>query len=405
MNYNPEVALEAVLWIGNIDGAAKSLGVPIAPFRAFCREHGISAKGDKQPAPVVKMDEVLVQENRKLKQQIRRLTEGEYDAERVVRRLEKAILDSRASLPPLDYQPNGKGDRTAQDLILMFSDTHASEVVSLEETRGINEYNWDVMLERMNRLSLGVLSHAQHYTFRVKRLHVHLLGDMLSGDIHDELVITNDRPTVEAIVQFSLDTAAWLRELVENIIRFGIASDEFDVMVAGVPGNHPRYSKKPSAKQAHNNADWVYYKMLELLLREDPLFEFDFPRGAYNVQKIAGRYRVLLMHGDGIRTSMPGVPWGGVVRRVTTLEQQFSKARQPLDYIELGHFHSRNSLDGIQAEVLLNGSVKGADEYSLKQFGHGHDAKQLLYTAHPEWGITGTYPLNLQTKLPASEGW
>ena len=111
------------------------------------------------------------------------------------------------------------------------------------------------------------------------------------------------------------------------------------------------------------------------------------------------------MHGDGIRSTMPGVPWGGVVRRVTVLESQFTAARQPLDYIALGHFHTQNALDGVATKTFTNGSVKGADEYSLKQFGSGRPAAQSLLSFHPKRGWTGNYAVELQSRQPGSEGW
>lgn len=340
-------------------------------------------------------DGVLLLENRRLKRQVKKLTEGEHDAEAVVRRLEAAVAEVRPGYVPSAYKPSKKG-RSPQEMVLLFSDTHASEVVSLEETRGINEYNWDIMLSRMDDVRRTVVSHKDHFAFNVDVLRVYLLGDMLSGDIHDELAITNDRPTAEAVVQFAADSAEWLQSLAGEFPK---------IHVAGVVGNHPRASKKPSAKMAHNNGDWLYYKLLEAYLKGQGQFSFDFPRGSFNVQEMCDRWRILLMHGDGIRSSMPGVPWGGVHRRVTTLEQQFSKARQPLDYVVMGHWHTRNSLDGIQAETFINGSVKGPDEYSLKMFGSGRDASQTLLTVHPKRGVTGAYPINLQGKIPASEGW
>jgi hypothetical protein len=145
--------------------------------------------------------------------------------------------------------------------------------------------------------------------------------------------------------------------------------------------------------------------MTEALLARHPRIGFAFKRGAYQTVTVAGRWRTLLMHGDGIRSTMPGVPWGGVVRRITTLEQQFSKAKQPIDFVELGHFHTANTLDGVQARTFLNGSVKGLDEYSLKQFGSGRDACQLLLAFNKRRGWTGTFPLDLQGVTPASEGW
>lgn len=331
-----------------------------------------------------------------LEAHLRKVREGEVAEERVVQRIEQAVTRAglvRTKFTPIRTKAGNAGDT---ELALLLSDTHASEVVRLEETEGMNAYDWSTMADRLRRVVEGVLSHREHHVDRITTLHVWALGDMLSGDIHEELAITNDRPTAEAVVDFAVLFADLLDEL----------AGHFDhVHVAGVPGNHPRASKKPAAKQAHNNADWLTYRMTEALLRAHPRIDFEFKRGAYKTAIVANRWRVLLMHGDGIRTTMPGVPWGGVVRRITTLEQQFSKAKQPLDYACLGHFHTANTLDGVQARTFLNGSVKGLDEYGLKQFGSGRDACQLLLAFNEKRGWTGTYPLDLQDVTPASEGW
>jgi len=394
LDLTPERAAELVKRYGNVDKAYIESGLSQRKFRDYCKEHGISAANQAPPATMVNADPVLQQENRELKARLRKVTEGEYDAERVLRRLEEAVEKVRPEYTASEFEQSSA--RTPQEFVLLFSDLHASEVVSLEETRGINEYNWPIMLERMDDIRRSILSHKEHFGFEVSKLNVFMLGDMLSGDIHDELAITNDRPTVEAIVQLARDTVEWLTSLANYFP---------EIHVAGVVGNHPRFSRKPAAKLAHNNGDWLYYKMVQSYLAPHGQFSFDFPRGSFSVQTVCDRFRFLLMHGDGIRTTMPGVPWGGVARRITTLEQQFSKSRQALDFIALGHFHARVALDGIQSQTFMNGSVKGPDEYSLKQFGMGHDAKQTLLSIHPKRGWTGQYSIDLQPKQAASEGW
>lgn len=336
--------------------------------------------------------DLLRARNKELEKAHKKQRAALVEEERVIQRLEAAFPHARAK-----YVPPRARKRTTNDpheAVLLFSDTHAGETVSLEETLGMNTYDWDVMLKRMARLQDSVLSFAAHRPYPISKLHVWFLGDMLSGSIHEELAQTNEMADAQATVQFAADSAEWLRGFAEHF-------DEIEV--AGVPGNHPRRTRKPSAKRAANNDDWLAYQMIRIMLAGDSRFEFNFPAASYATTTVAERWKCLLMHGDGIRSSMPGVPWGGVVRRITTLEQQFAKAKQPLDYVALGHFHTANALDGVGVRTFLNGSVKGLDEYSLKAFGSGRAPSQLMLTFHKRRGVTDISLIDLEDQLPAGE--
>lgn len=381
----------------NVSQMAKDTGVARTTLRHWQEKHGIVI-GAQVGIPDIELQkqlDTLRLENARLRKHATASAAGDIATERVIERIESAVSLQRPDWKPAKVKIPA-GGKTPQELVLLYSDLHGAEVVTSEGTRGINEYNWDVMTDRMATIQRATLSHAKHVGFPVSKLHIHMLGDMLSGDIHEELAITNDRPLAEALVDLAYEHVPWLLSFAEEFPH---------IHVAGVPGNHPRRSKKPSFKEASNNADWLFYQMIAALLKGHPQFTFDFPRGSFNVQMICDRWRSLLMHGDGIRSTMPGVPWGGVIRRVTTLEAQFNAARQPLDYVEMGHFHTTNSLDGIHARTFVNGSVKGADEYSLANFGSGRDAEQTLLSFHPERGYTGSYAINLQATQPGSEGW
>ena len=380
---------------GNYEEVARTTGTPVSTLKSAANRHGIVLFPVEKEVLIDPTPELRL-ENRRLRAAAEQALKGDVATARVL----QVIQETASALAPdwstYEIPAPAPGDRTEQEMMLLWSDLHAAEVVSSEETRGINEYNWSIMEERMYQTVRAVASHADHFGFNVSRLHVAMLGDMLSGDIHEELKVTNDRPLSEAIVDLAAAHVPFLLSLAERFPK---------IKVSGVPGNHPRYSKKPQAKQAHNNADWLFYQFLAALLRDHPQFEFDIVKGSYNVLTIADRWRMLLMHGDGIRTTMPGVPWGGVIRRVTVLESQFVAAKQPLDYIALGHFHTQNALDGVATKTFVNGSVKGADEYSLKQFGSGRPAAQSLLSFHPDRGWTGSYAVELQPRQPGSEGW
>lgn len=387
---------------GSIRQMAKDTGISRSTLTGWCDKHGIvivptATEAVNPDAELVKQNDVLKLENRRLREYAAQQAKGDVQSERLLVRLEEKVETMRPEWAPWEQPPVSVG-RGAQTLFLPYSDLHAAEVVSLEETRGMNEYNWQIMTERCRKVQDGMKSHVEHFGFDISTVEVAMLGDMLSGNIHAELAMTNDRPLAEAVVDLAEFHIDWLLTLADYF-------DGSKIRVSGVPGNHPRAWVKPQAKHAQDNADWVFYKILEMALKGNSQFEFNFPKGSFNTVMIENRWRALLMHGDGIRSSMPGVPWGGVIRRVTTLEAQFNNARQPLDYIMLGHFHTENQLSGIHTKTWVNGSVKGCDEYGLKAFGDGRPAEQQLMTFHPKRGWTGSYALQLQDFIPASEGW
>ena len=375
------------------EAAADELGRTLDSLTGYLTRRRLNqrVKGEPvTPGEGVSREAMLVQEIAELRRSQRRLHQGSVMEERILKRLEEGIQSAKARYSPLAI-PKSQRKLDQHEFVLLFSDTHASEVVSHEETLGMNEYDWSIMLARMARMQRSVLSYQAHRPYPVKKLNVFMLGDMLSGDIHHELAVTNDRSTEEAAVQFGLDSATWLEEFIPHFP---------EIHVAGVPGNHPRKTQKPQSKQAFNNGDWTAYNVAQTYLRQNSSITWNIARAAYATAIVAERWRMLLMHGDGIRSTMPGVPWGGVVRRVTTLEQQFAKARQPLDYVALGHFHTANALDGVGVKTFLNGSVKGLDEYSLKQFGSGRPPSQLLLTFHPKQGVTDVSYIDLVDPAP-----
>jgi hypothetical protein len=146
------------------------------------------------------------------------------------------------------------------------------------------------------------------------------------------------------------------------------------------------------------------YHTMKLALRKYPQIKFDIPKAAAHPVMVAKNWRAMLWHGDGVRSSMPGVPWGGVLRRVAALQNQYTTAGMPIDIFCNGHFHTANVVEGSAGRVAMNGSVKGVDEYSLKAFGSGAPARQVLLCFHPRHGLTDVSFIDLQDVKPAG-GW
>jgi hypothetical protein len=364
---------------------ARDLGMHHSTLGTHARRHGLTTAkkavlGQPDPTPPedegVSELEIAQHRIKELESALRKDRKANVYDERVARAVEEAAGRCKSKYSPQVIAKSHR-KKTEHVFVLDWSDLHAGEVVSLEETGGLNEYNWEIMLKRQDRLREALFSYQDNRPYPVKKLHVFALGDMLSGNIHGELEATNEIPLAEATVQLGLDGAEWLESLAE---RFDL------IEFAGVVGNHPRAHKKPWAKQGYDNADWTSYHVMATSLKKNKRITFDIPKANQHRVIVADKFPNLLWHGDGVRSSMPGIPWGGVSRRVNALRHQYAAANLPIDYFHNGHFHQANAVE--QGRIIVNGSVKGVDEYSLKAFGGGQPPCQVLSTFHPNRGLT-----------------
>ena len=330
----------------------------------------------------VSREEMLQQELRELRSSTNRDRSREVLDERLLDRVTSALTARRAVYKPAPRPTKGTG-RTPHRFVLLWSDLHAAEVVEPEAIGGLNAFNWDIMLRRHDQLSDSIFSFRDHRQYEVEGLHIFGLGDMVTGDIHDELRVTNEVTLVEAVTDLGRDMAAWIERLVP----------EFPwIKIDCVHGNHGRRSKKPQFKQSYDNWDWLFYKILESELAKYDSVTLNAPRSATHPVQVFDQ-TVLLWHGDGVPSNMPGVPWGGVQRRTSELLKTNATLGRYIKHFAVGHYHEPNVI--ANRLILMNGSIKGPDEYSLARFGGGAPAAQVLHTFHPRRGLTDTSYIDL----------
>lgn len=278
------------------------------------------------------------------------------------------------------------GKRVQENLTLIISDIHAGEVVTKEETYDFNEYDFSIMVERIQNLfgTMLDISQTKLVGYKFRTLNIDLLGDMLSGIIHEELAETNDLAIVEAILLTAFVMASAISAISPYFERINIH---------GVVGNHGRLSKKVKYKKGFNNYDYLFYQLLRIFLAKHDHIKFDFPKSWFLVYKNNG-YTVCIFHGDSIRT-WAGVPWYGIQRAINKLSKMLAKKGIIVDIWEMGHFHQDAD---IPDNVLVNGSLIGPSEYSIKRLHSVSPAVQKLYGCHKDIGITFMYRLRPDIK-------
>jgi len=276
---------------------------------------------------------------------------------------------------------------------LLLSDLHLDEVVNPAELGGVNSYNRKIAEQRLERTFTGAVEITQRYWSGITYdgIVCALGGDMFSGDIHEELTQTNADTMLGSVLHWSDRLAAGLVLL----------ADEFGkVHVPVVVGNHGRRTRKPRSKfRARDNFDWFLGHLLARMLASDKRITFDVSEAADCMVPAYGR-TVCLTHGDQV-TGGAGIGgiWPPLMRLDARKRARASATDAPFDLLAVGHWHQLV----FGPSFIVNGSLKGYDEYAFTSNFGFEPPQQALWLMTPEHGKTWTAPILPQDRK--REGW
>ena len=276
---------------------------------------------------------------------------------------------------------------------LLLSDLHLDEVVRPEEIGSSNAYNRRIAELRLKATFQGAAELPRRYWTGLEYdgIVCAMLGDIYSGDIHDELAQTNEDTILGSVLHWADHLAAGLTLL----------ADEYGkVHVPVVVGNHGRRSRKPRAKfRARDNFDWFTGHLLARTLQADRRITFDVSDSADLLVQSYGT-RIMCTHGDQASggAGIGGI-WPPIMRLQARKQQRQAAVNQGYDQMVLGHWHSLT----FGRDWVVNGSTKGLDEYSFQgNFGF-EPPQQALFLVTPEHGRTWCAPIYCQDR--GKEDW
>lgn len=295
----------------------------------------------------------------------------------IVERVESVDLE-----PPVWLVP-AKPKKSSATLVVMLSDTHFDEVVNPDEMEGLNAYNREIAVMRLERWTQNVIKLARHYLSGVTYdgVVVILGGDIFTGDIHEELSITNDDTMIGSLLYWSEQLAAAIDLLAGEFKKCHVVS---------VVGNHGRTTRKPRMKQrVKTNFDWLLAKMVERHFAKDKRLSFTIPESADALIHIY-EHGHLVTHGDQVSG---GGGIGGIyppiMRMRARKHQRYMATGKSFQTLWLGHWHQYLSTPS----MIVNGSLKGFDEYALLMGFGFEQPQQALAVVTPEKNITFQAPV------------
>lgn len=292
--------------------------------------------------------------------------------------------------PPKWLAPRKRSDEKTATVCTILSDLHLDEVVNPDEIGGLNAYDRSIAEQRLERFFQGVVKLSRDYLSGVSYNGCVLMlgGDLVSGDIHEELVETNEGTTLETVLHWTERLAAGVELLADT---FGL------VHVPSVVGNHGRRTRKPRAKKrARDNIDWFIGQQLARHFGKDSRVTFDIPDGTDVVVQVHDT-DFLLTHGDqvGGGGGIGGI-WPPLMRMVAR-----KRTRYEFDSLVCGHWHQL--VMAPTAGLIVNGSLKGFDEYAAVSNFVPERAQQAMWLTAPNQGVTFAAPVFCDDKK--AEGW
>ncbi|PCJ68212.1 MAG: hypothetical protein COA62_15725 [Rhodobiaceae bacterium] len=373
---------------------AKSLGVSVRTINARLfdgESEGLKVDWSKGPECVDEMDAAdyiagaieverltidYEDRIRTLKAQISSMHRDDITRE-VVRRHILEVKDIDPT-PPSWLTTEPKEFKTEGVPTLFASDWHWGEVVYASQVGGVNEFNLEIAHRRARRLIEEATTFLIHGLSKPNYPGIVFVlgGDMISGNIHEELATTNDLEIMPTLIDL-MGVLVWCIERLADDFGF--------VFVPCVSGNHGRSTKKIQAKNRNATSyEWLIYQMLNKHFERDPRVAFHIPDSADASYSIYGT-RHLLTHGDQFRGG------GGIAGPIVPIKRGLQKKQSRnvatiggFDLAIMGHWHQYQQTPGL----LINGSLKGYDEYAYAGSFDFQKPIQSLYLTHP---IEGPY--------------
>lgn len=269
--------------------------------------------------------------------------------------------------------------------VLFTSDFQWGEVVKENEINGINKFNKEIAKERYELLiEKAILLGGE----KPEGLVLLRGGDSISGDIHEELLRTNDMTSIESVTNLAEIEVAGINRLKKHFKR---------ILVISVPGNHGRTTVKPMSKgYVSHNYDTLVTHLIQANLKGSKDVSFFTPDSGDAYFSIFNQ-RFLLTHGDriGSRGGQGFIgPAATVLKGAHKVRQQFSQVGKPVDWLLLGHFHTPM----LMPHVIVNGSLVGFSEYAQTLRVEPSPAQQTLFHVHSDYGLVNYQPIYLNVE-------
>ena len=306
-----------------------------------------------------------------LKRQIREKEARHKDTLKYVSTLETRLgwAEAIKAPPRIREWTETKAKKTTKAVAMVdLSDWHVGEVVTLDGTNGMNEFNPKIAERRIKRVFEKIPEYIERYVPMSNRLYLSLLGDFITGHIHPELAESNSMFPVEECLFASDHICSGIHYLLPRI--------KGDIVLPCCVGNHGRTTEKRRIKtNAQNSFEWGMYNQLVRYFRNEPRVNFLLTEGYHNIVEIYGR-KVRYHHGEAFNY---GGGVGGPLIPILKKTAAWNNSPMKCELDKFGHLHTFMNYKGI----VGNGSLIGYSDFAIS-FGGAYEPPAQSFTVFSE---------------------
>lgn len=336
-------------------------------------------------------NEIIRQKNAQLiriERELRKRSHENMTAEKVRREI---MGISEYSAEPPKWLDKAPGKSTTGIPLICCNDWHWGETVDPDQVGGVNKFNRFIARQRVHTLYDVVndlcFNHMTNPSY--PGAVIALLGDFITGIIHDDLALTNDGPLTWSLFEVENHIIALLQGWKK---KFG------KIVVIAVPGNHGRSTPRPrNNNKIYESWEWLIYCKIEKFFRDDPDVTVYVPNEVDAFATIYGR-RFMFTHGDtlGVKggDGLIGA-LGPIARGALKVGAQQRRIGRDFDTLVMAHWHISVPA-GDATPVLVSPCLIGHSMYGHLQLRvpPARPAQSLSFW-HPKHGLTAQWSMYL----------
>lgn len=274
-------------------------------------------------------------------QDARREYNKELRAEARYENLVEILQDKLSDIDVSDFvmkdTHNARKDNPTKHAVLMLSDWHYGAVCDSQW----NYYDTSVAKSRVQE----IIDKAKHYivALGITDLVVEVNGDMIEGIINIGAKVASEESAVEQIINVSKLLSQGINSLVPYVRS---------IKVVTTLGNHGRLTpNKKEQFDERENFEMLIVEFLRLTLDKSvpiiPSNGLDF------IKYTIGDKVICLSHGHHDKIN-------------SAIENMARVYKIVPDEIHLGHYHHMSDVNQSDIHIVVNGSLKGIDDFGLK---------------------------------------